>query len=727
MVGAALAFVGGLALGSSLASGIATAVALALLVWTRGASVSAWATAVALAFFAAGGIRAPPPPLPAGWALAEGRVARVWPGAAGQVRVVLGGVRTSPWPGPTRFRRADDLTVAGRRGLAACARRGARVRVLVALSPAARPLSPWWRPRRGARALGPPSVCAAVSPPSGEAEAPESPLKAALARLPPSDGRAIVLALAAGDRSDISPPLREAFADAGFGHLLAISGLHLALIGGAAAAVARVGIRRWPRALEALGAARVGALAAASAAVAFAAAVGAPPSASRAAALVALASLASLARRAPDPASTLAAAAVLLLAFVPDWVHHIGFALSVSAVAALQVAAPAGRSAARFGAGWGRRLVSALRSAVAVSTVATLGTAPWLLSAFGRVSIVGLVSNVVAVPWATFVVLPLSLLSAGVAALSPDDALRVAPAAVATANLLAEFAVGTASVPGAAVTLGAHWAGPSAALVGALLLAKRSARAAGLVALVGVAWGLLATPGPSVTFLPVGHGDAALIRTGGSGFILVDTGTERAFDGAVTTALRRAGVRRLDLLVLSHGDADHAGGAARARERFAPRRVVGAGGTRMPSELRIRDARIERLGPSPALEREGSDNDRSLVLRLRLGTCAVLFPGDIEAAAERDLVLRVGEALATPVLKVPHHGSDTSSSRALLAAVRPDWAVVSVGPNPHGLPSRAALDRIRRTGIRVFRTDRDGLIELSCAAPLGSGWRTALD
>lgn len=719
MVLAAFAFVGGLAVGSSLAAWIAIAIGAVLILGSRGASASAWATAVALAFFGAGALRAAPPPRAAGWALVEGRVDRVLPGAEGRTRVGLVEVSSAAWPRSAGFQRSADLWLSGRGALARCAQPGSRIRALVGLEPASSSISPWWRPRRRARALAGGRACVAVRPPRRPEGRAAGRAGRALSRLPATPGRAVVRALATGDRSGVSADLREAFADAGFGHLLAISGLHLAMVGGAAGAVARAGARRWSRALESLGEERVGAVVAAGAAVGFAWAVGAPPSASRAAALLVLHAVARVLRRASDPASTLATAVVVLLAWVPSWLHHIGFALSVSAVAALLVFGPR--------PGGGSRLGRALQSSVAVSFVATVGTAPWLLAAFGRVSIVGLVSNVVAVPFASFVVLPLSLVAAAVAFVDADLAVLVARWAVWSADMLAAFATRVADLPGSAVTLGSHWAAPAAVVVTALLVARSSRALALGLAGAAVAWGLAATPGPSVTFIPVGHGDAALVRTDDGRFVLVDTGTARAFDAVVTTALRRAGVRRLDVLVASHADADHAGGLASAERRFAPQRVLGAGGGRFPEQLKLGGARFFRLGPSAALQRATSDNDRSLVFRLELGGCTVLFTGDVERLAERDLVERAGGQLRADVLKVPHHGSDTSSTHALLAAVRPELAVVSVGPNPHGLPSAAALDRLRRAGARVVRTDIHGPVRLGCDAPRERDWRTAFD
>jgi len=538
--------------------------------------------------------------------------------------------------------------------------------------------------------------------------------------LAPSPGRAVVRALVLGDRSGLSTDLREAFSDAGLGHLLAISGLHLALIGGAAGGLARAIVARAPRLLEAWGAERVAAVGAAVAGLGFARFVGAPPSASRAAALLVFFALGCVLRRARSPLSGLSTGVIVLWAFVPTWHHHIGFALSVSAVFALQID---GRGAPSS-SGWRAGIAASARVAV----VASLATAPWLIHAFGRASLIGPLANVVAVPWASFVVLPAALAGGAAAFASPAFGAAVLGVAVRTADGLAAFAEAVAAIPGSAITLGAHAAAPTAVAGVGLAASVRRRRVGPFAGALGVAlaWGTLSTPGPSVTFLPVGHGDAALVRTGGGRFLLADTGTADAFDRVVTTALRRAGATSIDRVVVSHADADHAGGLEAARARFDVKRVITA--ETMPAGPRsVDDAHLRFLGPTARLRREGSENDRSLVFRLRLGACDVLFAGDVEAAGERALVGRHGRSLRADVLKVPHHGSETSSTWELLAHVHPRLAVVSVGPNPHGLPRRAALDRIRRSGARLLRTDREGAVHLACDGPGPPTPRTVLD
>lgn len=713
-------FLVGLALGSTAGGAVASSVAVGLFLASGPRAPRTWVLSVLLAYGGLGSLRGASVEVRPGWTLLEGTVARSSIPSVDRARLRLTDVAAASWPKPPRFAAAPDIDLHGPRRLARCGAVGDRIRVLAHRLPPIPPASPWWPSRHHAEIRGREPICLRVGRP-GPPGAPgphRARLETALARLSPGPGRAIVRALVSGDRSEIDGPTREAFSDAGVGHLLAISGLHLALVGGAAGWLARRLARCWPAALETGVEPRIGAVAAAVAGWGFAVLVGAPPSASRAAGLLAVHALGRCGRRSPCPLSSLAATVIVLLAFEPSWFGDVGFALSVSAVFGLILGAPR--------APRGSGLLPGLVASVRVGAVAAASTTPWLLASFGRASVVAPISNVLAVPWASFVVLPLSLAGAGLSIVSPAAGAPVLGLAAGASGWLAAFAAGVAAWPGAAVTLGAHWAGPSALLLGGLALARSRTRLSVALASAGLGWGFAGQPGPSVTFLPVGHGDSAVIRTSGGRHIVIDTGTPPAFESVVSTALRRAGARRIDLLVLSHADADHAGGAPLAQRRFRPLRVID-GTAGLPAELMIDEARLRFWGPPSEPRGRISDNDRSLVVKLRLGSCEVLFAGDLERAGEASLVRKAGDRLRSDVLKVPHHGSDTSSSPELLARVQPRLAVVSVGPNPHGLPDAAALGRLRRAGARVLRTDRVGPVRLECDGPGRPSWRTGRD
>ncbi len=255
------------------------------------------------------------------------------------------------------------------------------------------------------------------------------------------------------------------------------------------------------------------------------------------------------------------------------------------------------------------------------------------------------------------------------------------------------------------------------------------------------------TPGLRVTFLSVGEGDAAVVRFAGGRVMLIDAGGAwpGGFDFGeriVARYLWAEKIMRVDYLVVSHPDLDHFGGMAFVARNFSPGEfwVTGAvkhepmymallaevAAAKIP--LRVVDsamrplvlggATVRCLGPAPE-EAERRDNDLSMVLRIAQGLQnkfpqSVLFTGDIEAAGERALLARTPAAmLAATVLKVPHHGSRTSSSSAFVAAVRPQVAVLSLGyRNPFGFPAPEVVERYIAVGARVFRTDRSGAVSV---------------
>jgi competence protein ComEC len=262
----------------------------------------------------------------------------------------------------------------------------------------------------------------------------------------------------------------------------------------------------------------------------------------------------------------------------------------------------------------------------------------------------------------------------------------------------------------------------------------------------GLAWALcLYPPAPTgalrVAMLDVGQGDAA-VAVGPDGAALVIDGGTRAlrFDTgrlAVAPYLRRLGVRRVALLA-THPQVDHEGGLIYLVGAFGPRAVY-TNGVERPSTAFDRDfhaalargriaptalaagtpffplAGIESAVLSPLQPPAGGDdphalNNGALVVRLGLGGHRFLFTADIEATAEAALVA-AGADLAAEVLKVPHHGSDTSSTAAFVARVRPRVAVISVGrDNPYGHPSPAVVAAYGAAGAAVFETRQGGAL-----------------
>lgn len=232
----------------------------------------------------------------------------------------------------------------------------------------------------------------------------------------------------------------------------------------------------------------------------------------------------------------------------------------------------------------------------------------------------------------------------------------------------------------------------------------------------------------TVTWLDVGQGDAAVIQCGGQS-MLIDGGKPEK-SSYIYAWLQQHSLSYLDVIVATHVDADHIGGLSGAlnyasvgtaycpvttgttetfqsfvkylAQRGKQITVPTAGET-----FALGGAQVQILGP---LHRAEDSNDNSIVLKVSFGATSFLFTGDAERAEEQDL-LNAGVNLQSTVLKVGHHGSDTSTSYPFLRAVAPQYAVISVGAgNSYGHPTEAVLSRLRDAGVTTFRTDMQGEI-----------------
>lgn len=230
-----------------------------------------------------------------------------------------------------------------------------------------------------------------------------------------------------------------------------------------------------------------------------------------------------------------------------------------------------------------------------------------------------------------------------------------------------------------------------------------------------------------VHVIDVGKADAILLESPDAN-VLVDCGTAEAAED-VLRYLAARGIDRLDAVWISHPDDDHCGGLPAVLQTVPADAVVESpvgesisGMTALPQAVPLRRAAVgeryaygamtfEVLGP---LQDYAESNNDSTVFRLQYDGFSMLFCGDMEAQAERDL-LEDGAALRADVLKVAHHGSDTSTSAALLEAVQPRYAVISSGEDRSMLPRNAVLQRLHTAGAEIFRTDTDGAVVFSAA------------
>jgi competence protein ComEC len=540
----------------------------------------------------------------------------------------------------------------------------------------------------------------------------------------------------------ISERVSDDFKNSGLAHLLAVSGQNVTLLAVLALPLlAGLGLGRVARLLGVIGLIAL-----------YVPLTGAGPSIMRAGAMGVAGAVAALAGRPASRWYALLLAAAFTLVMDPRAWLDPGWQLSFAAVVGiLGLAAPL---TAAFG-----RLPQPLPAALAVTVAATLATAPLMAHHFGRLSLVSLFANVVALP-AVAPLMWLGMLSAAAGQLSLEAAALLNALNGYCLAYLSAVAHWSAGLPHAAVdvnlalpALAALYAGLVACCalaawlrrmggvdrIGARARPPLVAAAAVIAALIASALAPGATPAPldrfRVTFLDVGQGDATLLQAPGDVAVLVDGGPP---ESGVVAKLHAAGVSSLDLVVLTHAQEDHQGGLEQVVEEL-PVGVLLDGGTgaRDPTHGRIvslaqrrgahivapRAGQILRAGalrlrilhPSgEPVDPDDEPNDHAVVMLASYHGTDVFLPADAESNVTAALHLPEVE-----VLKVAHHGSEDEGIGSLLRRLDPELVVIEVGAdNRFGHPHPSTLSALRSNGPRLLRTDIDGDVRIE---PSGGG------
>lgn len=555
------------------------------------------------------------------------------------------------------------------------------------------------------------------------------------------DASAVLQALVVGARHRITAAQWDRYAASGTSHLMAISGLHIGLAAGGAWLIGWLLIApfcRWRNLRD------IAALVALCAAAAYASVSGFAVPAQRAVIMALVVIGAGLLRRQLPALRVLALAMIAVFLGDPLSIMAPGFKLSFAAVAILLWSARQRATDRVFAYRGGDRLAAEIAFRLPpLQLTLLLGLLPLTVLSFGHVAWLAPVVNLLILPLFNFVIVPGALLGAlldGPLAPAGDLLLRVSWYAVRSAlALVAAFADWPAARVHVATSAGLVAVAVLLAMLWAVLPPGWPGRK---VALIAAAASMLLRPvAPpaacvEITALDVGQGLAMVLRTR-TRVLVFDTGPAFRNGGdtgqlVLVPYLQAAGIDRVDLLMVSHADNDHAGGVASLLAAVPVERIMTGGFIERIARTQWRcrrglawywdGVRFSVMHPGGTdTGRSASDNDESCVLEIATGRHRALMTGDIERAAETRL-LESGSLSEVDLVVVPHHGSLTSSSEPFVRRLDADVALVSAGfDNRWNLPRAEVVERWERTGARVFNTAVSGALRTRMCGDTGLG------
>jgi len=539
----------------------------------------------------------------------------------------------------------------------------------------------------------------------------------------PESARAFVFAVWLGDRSHLSRNQQDSFVRSGTAHILAVSGVHVSIVFVTVSFVLGRFIR----------VARYRAIFIMVAVAVFALTAGARVATIRAAMMIAVYVMADVFDRERDAPTALSIAGFVFLLWEPELLFDGGAQLSFLSIASILLFCD------RI-SGFIPWFNAPVRQAIATPIAVQLLPLPVAAGMFHLIPRYALFANLIVVPLLG-IALWLCLITSVTAFVSPPLALLFGHATAAVAYAIQWIAEKTAALPFStqsitkptAIAAFLYWSALGVTVV-RLRLERRHRAVVAAALLFGsfIFWRPFAVPA-QLRVLDVGHGDASVFHAGDGSVAVIDGGDHSEYvdmgSRVLIPTLSSLGVSHIDYLFVSHSDRDHLGGLTAVVNRMSVGRVIMGPADpdnadeqsflticaerEIPVVRAFRGKRF-RLGssvfsvlhPPEAWHGPHSRNDLSLVLRLDWEGPRVLFTGDIEEAAER---LLSRQDVRAPILKAPHHGSDSSSSRAFIEAVDPRIALISAGNTGSRVSNpQAVIDRYGQAGVDVWRTNRSG-------------------
>jgi competence protein ComEC len=571
-------------------------------------------------------------------------------------------------------------------------------------------------------------------------------------------------AIIPGLKGGIPEDMRYAFSSTGLAHLLSISGTHFGLLAFIIFIISRTALKCLPEGMLSRIAlfvtpTQIAVLVTVPVLMFYALISGMSIPTIRSLIMVLIYMLAVFMGRKGQWLNSLAIAAIIILLWQPHSLQGISFLLSFLAVLSignvLEIKSSVNTQDFDVMTKRGSRhkdrlsalaafVYEKIKTGLTITVSALIGTAPLVALYFNQFPLISPVTNLIVTPLVCFILLPLGFVSAFVAILLNLQSLPLS----APIDSLVHFILGLVSrlkdVPYAHI----HIPDPSCVMIAAyyfscFFIIKSKFKWRFLPLLFVICFYLLAprlsAKDLEITFLDIGQGDAAVVQLPRNGVMVIDGGSKeaRAGERVIAPYLWSRGLNRIDIIAISHPHPDHYGGIGYLMNNFEIGEIWFAGRTPPGSEvffrgvnargiplrilkrgdsLQTQEHRIIALHPYDGYVADSprgdysDENSDSLVLKIETKEGSVLFTGDIEEEAEINLI-HLGHWLRSDLIKVPHHGSRTSSTEAFMDAVNPGIAVISAGRrNPFHHPHQETLERYGYAGVRIFRTDVDGAV-----------------